>query len=105
MILADAVFDGVPTFFYALCLEARSSEEGYWTPGYHLAIHLDNLIPYDFEDSDSWTEMVENLKQASDDELMEWLCHYYPKCMARVPKRRRERFLRGMRDRWEWESE
>lgn len=98
-------FDGIPTFFRACCREARTQRNGYAGPGYHLAIGLAGMVPYDCDDDD-WQEELNKLeallsptdpgKLRDDNAVWEWFASHYPKCMALVPRRRREQFLKGV---------
>ena len=91
----------MPTFFRACCATAASGgENGYASPGWHLANALGSQIPHDVE-LDDWVTEVETLQEliaAEDDEgVWKWFKQHYPKCMALVPTRRREQFIDGVR--------
>jgi hypothetical protein len=95
------VHGGVPTFFKALCFEARhGGTSGYSIPGWHLAIALGSEAPDDL-DLDEWSIEVDKLRElltADDDRVVfGWFAEHYPKCMALVPARRRGQFVAGVR--------
>ncbi len=87
-----------PTFFRAHVSQAQTSRTGYVEAGYHLAIHVERLI-----DGDVNEEVVQRLHDLAGrrrdddwpDEMWNWLKQTLPRCMALVPERRKETFLRG----------
>src|SRR5262249_4351797 len=94
-------FRGVPTFFRALCAEAARG--GYYRPGYELARHMMDLVPYEAEGDDWLDELVEfrGLFEAGDlddPRIREWLVRHYPRCMELVPERRQRQFNLGVSD-------
>jgi hypothetical protein len=99
------VFDGVPTFFRACCVEAAYQHNGrdYSHPGFHLAHHLYRLVP-DNTERERWDEEVQALYALLDSQDfaagLDWLVERFPKCMAFVPLRRRWRFLQGVYLSW-----
>lgn len=94
-------FSGIPGFFKASCCDAKfGGSSGYESAGRQLALHLDDLIPYDLLDETKvWNEEIELLRphvEASNDlEVLSWFIARFPNCIAMVPKRRRCSFLRG----------
>jgi len=66
-----------------------------------LTRNLETLEPDDIEDSDEWMGLIEDLwNQIEEDEYdgaWRWYIQYFPKCMALVPKRRKEQFVNGVR--------
>jgi hypothetical protein len=98
----DAVFRGVPGYFRAACREASaggSRDGGYENAGWTFARNLPSEVPFGVED-DEWDSFVDELRDAvrreDDGAALQWLVAHYPRCMALVPPRRRERFLRGV---------
>lgn len=93
-------FGGVPSYFRGCCMEAtQGGTMGYFSPAWHLTIHLDTSMPYDM-DEDDWADELAQLREHSrernDDCVWQWFHEHYPKCMALVPKRRKEQFLKGV---------
>jgi len=93
-------FRGCPTFFRALCSEARRGGlASYVGAGHELMRHVERLAPY-CADDDDWDAEVEKLnslvEQEDDQAVLTWFVDHYPKCMQLVPKRRRESFLAGV---------
>jgi hypothetical protein len=72
---------------------------GYDLPGWHLLSHVQGLEPYDCE-GDEWSQSIDELEGLIDardsDGVLKWFLRCYPRCMALVPRRRRESFLRGV---------
>ncbi|MBI1743883.1 DUF1778 domain-containing protein [Candidatus Acetothermia bacterium] len=92
-------FRGVPRFFQALCEEAkRGGTSGYKDAGWHLGLHVSGLV--EAEDDDEREKKLTQLRDLLDDEdwdgLEAWFVREFPKCMALVPKRRRQQFLQGV---------
>jgi hypothetical protein len=94
-------FSGIPGFFKASCCGARSGgSSGYDSAGRELARHLKEQIPYDLLDEpEVWNEEIKLLRPhveaSNDQEVLRWFIARFPNCMAMVPKRRRDSFLRG----------
>jgi hypothetical protein len=109
---------GVPSYFRAHCETARQGgANGYAEAGYHLAIHLGSESP-DELDINEWAETVEEglhphlnaleveeergrkiiceTREGALDAAWKWFLETYPKMMALVPKRHRERFILGV---------
>jgi hypothetical protein len=100
-----AVHRGLPSYFRASCYTAsRGGCGGYFSVGRTLAGSLANEIPYDLEE-DEWVTEVQSLEElmgAGDDEAAWlWFKTHYPRCMAIVPTRRKDRFLAGVRSAYE----
>jgi hypothetical protein len=88
----------VPTYFRASCFDASRGEGGgYFAVERTLAGSLGSEIPYELED-DEWQSEVERLEEFMAAAAWSWLRAHYPRCMALVPSRRKERFLAGVRD-------
>ncbi len=92
-------FSGVPSFFSACCQDAtQGGSLGYEHAGRELCRHLSGLVPFELE-SDDWNEEVKRLRpiveSANREEVLLWFTSHFPKCMAIVPTRRRDSFLRG----------
>jgi hypothetical protein len=91
---------GVPNFFRYGCLEAsQGGTNTYTTPAWHLAIHLDEQIPYD-ADEDEWSNEIDKLldlcAKEDEDAIWQWFTDHYPKCMELVPDRRKDQFVKGI---------
>jgi uncharacterized protein (DUF1778 family) len=91
---------GVPRFFKYGCLEAsQGGTNTYATPAWHLAIHLDEQIPYD-ADEDEWANEIDKLQnlcaKEDEDAIWQWFTDHYPKCMELVPDRRKDQFVKGI---------
>lgn len=100
--VSPRAFRGAPTFFKALCAEARQGgANNYGLAGHELARHLASNIPYDFEE-DEWLEQLDNLlnmiEEERDLDAWNWFREYYPKCMELVPNRRKDQFLSGVKE-------
>jgi hypothetical protein len=89
-----------PTFFKASCREAR--EGG--TSGYHWAARsltcaVAGLAPYDVKDEE-WITRVEALLSLALDRddrgVLAWFDQNLPRCMALVPRVRRDTFVKGV---------
>ena len=98
---SSVAFRGVPTFFRALSAEARrGGSNGYSVAGYELARHLEDLVPYDIDNTDEWLTLVNDLQEMilaeDDDGAWQWFERYLPKCIGLIPKRRKEQFLTGV---------
>ena len=81
-----------PTYFKACIDEARSKRHnmGYSSPGWHLAIHLSRHVEdIAMEELDKIVEKEDNKR------IIQWFKYYLPRCIALVPARRRENFLKG----------
>ena len=97
---------GVPTFFRCCCREAtRGGADGYWNAGWHLAIHTEEQMPYECDDDEQWEQMVDELREGAGnddvDAVWDWYCNIFPKCMELVPIRRKDSFVKGVRQAWE----
>ena len=100
--VSSATFNGVPTFFGALCAEARlGGTNGYYLAGHEFTRQLESNSPHELSE-DEWYDQLEALQRMADDEddrgIWKWLLRIYPRCMELVPTRRREQFLKGMYD-------
>lgn len=106
------VFSGVPSFFRACCREASSQSYGlsFSHPGHELMRHVLQLSPYGC-DGEEWQrecEVLDALCEAAYDDptpetldkVADWFVAHYPRCMALVPVRRRQRFAQGAVDKW-----
>lgn len=99
-------FRGLPAFFRACCREASiGGGNSYRVPGWHLAIHLDALESYDYEEPGEFEARIVllcSLLESGDRKaVLAWLIEEYPRCMQLVPARRRQSFLNGIFDAWE----
>ena len=93
-------FLGVPTYFRACCHEAsRGGDIGYDHPGRELMRHAEGEEPYT-ADHDDWLDrcnsLYELIRQRDDRAVLQWFVDHFPRCMALVPRRRRQTFLRGV---------
>jgi uncharacterized protein (DUF1778 family) len=92
-----------PAFFRALCQTAQAGgEAGY---GFALTGALPAEVPYEL-DWNEWGEQLDVLEALlaarRDGAAVEsWFATNLPRCIALVPKRRRVRFVQGVRNRFE----
>jgi len=92
---------GVPTHFHAHCREVtRGGDRSYYSPGYALARAVGADQPYGI-DMDEWVEEIgalqELLAEGDTEGTWRWFVRHYPKMMALIPPRRREKFICGVR--------
>ena len=97
--VSPRAFRGVPTFFKALCAEARQGgANNYGRAGHEFTRHLASSMPYEF-DEEEWFEQLDNLQSMIEEErdfdAWNWFREYFPKCMELVPNRRKDQFLAG----------
>ena len=88
-----------PTFFRALCQEARrGGDEGYAAAGHELTRHLRGLVDGDSaaEVDAKVSELAKRIRRRDDPGVTDWFERELPRCMALVPGRRRRTFLRGV---------
>jgi hypothetical protein len=93
-------YGACPSFFCGVCRSASAGgTNGYQDAGYTLASHLSDLAPFDVEE-DAWYKLLEQLASAVETEdnqaTIAWLDRWVPRCLALVPTRRRESFLKGL---------
>jgi hypothetical protein len=95
-------FGGCPSFFRACCREAaQGGQASYGAAGQTLARHLGRLLP-DELDTDAWQaelDWLDELLGADEPDhegILGWFDFHYPRCMQRVPKRRRRGFAQGV---------
>lgn len=81
------------TFFRGCVARAKTSRHGYYEAGYHLMIHLRELVDGEVPDG-----MIDRLLAAPDaaEQIWRWLRTTLPRCMALVPGRRKPSFLKGI---------
>jgi hypothetical protein len=103
-------FHGVPTFFRACCAEAaQGGTGGYASAGWHLANGVESLHDDPDEVMDELRDLVAAARRAdrldiranrplndADRAVLRWFDKEFAKCMALVPARRRQQFLRGI---------
>jgi hypothetical protein len=88
-----------PTFFRALCQEARrGGDQGYAAAGHELTRNLTRLVDGDTPDevARKMAELVGRIRTRDDPGVIDWFSRELPRCMALVPRRRRSTFLRGV---------
>ena len=86
----------LPTFFRALVHEAKTSRYGYAVPGYHIGIHLIDLVN-GWVNDEAGSELATAIHGGKPvDEIWKWLRRYLPRCMAIVPMRRKGTFMEGI---------
>lgn len=103
MLVSEPVpgFRGVPSFFRYGCKDAATDHSsGYFSPGYHLTLHVTRLVPDDFT-LEQWLDgpcgdLEELLIQSDPDAVLSWFGRWYPQCLSLVPSRRRKTFLEGV---------
>jgi hypothetical protein len=93
-------YGACPTHFVARCREAAAGgSQGYDSVGYHMASHVAGLSPDNIEDEE-WDRhldvLADHIDQGDDRAIIDWLGRFVPRCMALVPRRRRESFLAGI---------
>jgi hypothetical protein len=89
----------VPTFFQALCVEARKGGGmGYEAVGRKLCCTAAELIDWDSseERKEKFRELRALIRSGDDGGVLAWFNRELPKCMALIPRRRRALFLRGV---------
>ena len=95
---APHVYAHVPPTFRLACRSAQLGA-GYLLPGYRLMALVDRLVP-DGCTVDQWVSEVsalwQGISQRDDSRVLEWFIHRYPACMALVPSRRYDCFVRGV---------
>jgi hypothetical protein len=92
-----------PTYFVARCFEAQSGgENGYKGAGHTLTSNLPGEIPWDLEEGE-WEARIETLRsffgpfgKCDGEAVLSWFDENLPRCMALIPKRRRNQFLAGV---------
>jgi hypothetical protein len=60
---------------------------------------IDSLVPNSDEDADWHLEcdrLFDLIKAGEEKAALDWFLVHYPRCMALVPKRRRDIFIRGV---------
>jgi hypothetical protein len=102
-------FEGVPTFFRALCYEAtRGKTYGYMIVGYEFARHTPSLVACGYANREEFVAQLGLLKAALDagdvDAIWEWYWDEYPWCMSLVPARRKNTFVKGVQGAYEGEN-
>jgi hypothetical protein len=99
-----------PTFFRAACATAMvGGTTGYNAAAYELTRNLPTLGPYEMTEAE-WNERLDQLGEllsigfpGSDEEenangqIVAWFEANLPRCMALVPVRRRDSFVKGVR--------
>ena len=94
-------FRGVPSFFRACCqTAAQGGSATYKGPGYHLAIHTEELCePQD--DQEEVGRKLDELRAVVDDDddaaIVAWYRREFPRCMQYVPSKRRVQFAAGVK--------
>jgi hypothetical protein len=97
---------GSPTFFVALCAEARQGgESSYYDAGHELMLHVAELRACHLSEEE-WgcrlDRLAELLQGEQDEEgVWQWFQQELPRCMVLVPTRRRDQFLKGVYAMWE----
>lgn len=84
-----------PTFFRGCVARARTSRVGYSDAGYHLMIHIFELVGDEVHET-AITELRQAVDGADYERIWEWLRRTVPRCMALIPSRRKATFLRGI---------
>jgi hypothetical protein len=93
-------YGACPTYFAASCWTARrGGTDGYECAGRNLVGGLGSLAPYDVQDED-WAVKLDELQSlvvaGQDGDILAWFDEWLPRCMALVPARRRQSFLKGV---------
>jgi hypothetical protein len=92
------VYRHVPQSFQNCCRSARLGV-GYLLSGYQLTSLSEHLIPEDCS-TDDWlrekAELGEHIAAGDSTAMLNWFIGHYPGCMALIPPRRYDCFLRGV---------
>ena len=93
-------FGACPSYFFASCREAsRGGSNSYQSAAYNLYGGRRGLLPYEVE-QEVWVTLLEELQglvtARCDGEILAWFDRWLPRCMALVPRRRRQSFLKGI---------
>jgi hypothetical protein len=89
-----------PTWFLAHCRTAsQGGSNGYQAAGFELTRSVCNLEPYDIEEEE-WgarlAVLAERIDAQDDAGVLAWFDRNLPRCLALVPHRRQQQFLRGV---------
>lgn len=93
------VHQGLPSYMRAqLAAASRPGSRGYDAAGYVLGCHLEHECPANCE-LDQWDDELVALRSIIDDDqqLTQWLRMTFPRILGRVPDRRIDLFLAGLR--------
>lgn len=91
-----------PSFFKACCATATAGgTSSYRSAAVELTRHLRRLRPWELKE-ELWAARMERLDDLldsgdTDEQISDWFDANLPRCMARVPKRRRRSFVAGVR--------
>jgi hypothetical protein len=98
-------FRGVPSFFAFCCAEASLGKHGYSDPGWHLTIHLTELIEPHGDDGPAGKleELTKHLEANDDRAAWAFLWREFPACMELVPDAQMKQFLSGFYHAYEQE--
>jgi hypothetical protein len=90
----EPLFNGVPSFFRACVREAQNRTNGsdYESAGWHFA----DLLSETGDDEEKAAELDRIIVARGDEQLLAFLRREYPRCLALVPPRRREKFIAGV---------
>lgn len=92
---------GVPSHFRYSCADAETrGGVDYSDPAWHLAIHLEGLVPYDSE-PEVWYKAIADLVaildgDGTDDQVWAWFVEHCPACMELVPMEAKTSFVKGI---------
>lgn len=95
----SVVFPAIPTFFRALCYDARrGGSASYAGAGHELYRHAEGLLyGGDWDEQHTECEQLDDLVEAEDDgSVFRWFENHFPRCMELIPRRRRQAFLKGV---------
>ncbi len=90
----EPLFHGVPSFFRACVRDAQNRTHGldYESAGWQFA----GLLSEADDDKEKGVELDRILAARNDEQLLAFLRREYPRCLALVPPRRREKFIAGV---------
>ena len=97
---------GVPSFFRAHCMTAKTTGGGaatYGNAAHELTRHLESLQPYDIATDDWYGELqelaalVQTASGPDVDAVWNWFRRHFPNAMRLVPSRRKSVFVDGVR--------
>lgn len=90
-------FNGIPSFFRCACQTAmQGGARGYGLASEALAQKVSRLIPYELDQQEWMVELGSLETRLRDDQYVSaWLTDHFPRCVALVPRRRRNAFFKG----------
>lgn len=84
----------IPAYFRHCVVAAKSPQVGYRSAGWHLAIHLEQLVEED--DLEALDAIFDDSSVDLEAALWSWLERALPRCAALIPRARRPSFMKGV---------